>query len=40
MISAIIKFAIATGRLEDRSDEIDKDIGEEEDSGVDEEDMA
>ena len=39
MISAIVKFASATGRLEDRSDEIDKDIGEEY-SGVDEEDKA
>ena len=39
MISATIKFAIATGRLEDRSDESDEDIGGE-DNGVDEEDMA
>lgn len=39
MISAKIKFAIATGRLEDRTHEIDKDTGEE-DSGVEEEDMA
>lgn len=39
MISATIKFAIATGRLEDRSDESDEDIGEE-DNGMDEEDMA
>lgn len=41
MISATIKFAIATGRLEDRSDENDvvEDI-EEEDERVDEEDLT
>ena len=41
MISATIKFAIATGRLEDRSDENDEvEDTEEEDEGVDEEDLT
>ena len=39
MVSATIKFAVATGRLEDRSDETDQETGEE-DNGVDEEDMV
>ena len=39
MISATIKFVIATGRLEDRSDESDEETGEE-DSEVDEEDTV
>ena len=41
MISATIKFAIATGRLEDRSDENDEvENTEEENKGVDEEDLT
>ena len=41
MISATIKFAIATGRLEDQSDENDEvEDTEEEDEGVDEEDLT
>ena len=41
MISARIKFATATGRLEDRSDENDEvEDTEEEDDGVDEEDLT
>ncbi len=39
MISATIKFAIATGRLEDRSDKNDEDT-EEEDDDADEEDLT
>ncbi len=38
MVAATIKFAIATGRLEDRSDKVDKDT-EEEDGCADEEDV-
>lgn len=38
MIAATIKFAIATGRLEDRRDERDEDTGEE-DNSADEEDV-
>ncbi len=38
MVAATIKFAIATGRLEDRSDEVDKDT-EEEDGCADEKDI-
>ncbi len=41
MISATIKFAIATGRLEDRSDKNDKvENTEEENKGVDKEDLT
>ena len=32
MVTATIKSAIATGRLEDRSDKVDKDIEEDDDS--------
>lgn len=39
MILATIKFAIATGRLEDRSNENDEDT-EEEDDDADEEDLT
>ncbi len=38
MVAATIKFAIATGRLEDRSDEVDEDT-EKEDGCADEEDV-
>ena len=39
MVSVTIKFAIATGRLEDRSNESDQETGEE-DNGEDGEDMV